>query len=225
MGGIPRSKGCENCKERKVKVRYCAPPPPPPPPHVIAGQEPRCFKATGLNSIQCDQGKPTCARCEGSRRKCKGYRKHPILFVNSSSAPITHNAVTHPPKQLNPGPVTIDHLLALFLHDYVPKSHNSITHSHEYGLSWAQYMPSITDKSQVLTQSLAAVSLSIVGRSHRDEKLIKRSFEVYGSAINSLRGVLRRHEGKHTQDTLASMMAMTVYEVSGRTLRISLDLY
>lgn len=137
---------------------------------------------------------------------------------SSSSAPPSQTAVSIPAKQPNPGPVIIDHLLALFLQDYLPSTHNKITHSHEYGLSWAQYMPSISNKSPVLTQSLAAVSLSIVGRSNHDEKLIKRSFEVYGSAIKSLRGVLRREDGNHSQDTLASMMAMTVYEVCGNML-------
>ena len=44
-------------------------------------------------------------------------------------------------------------------------------------------MPSICDKSKTLTQSLAAVSLAIVGRANEDEALIKRSFEVYGYAL------------------------------------------
>jgi hypothetical protein len=76
-------------------------------------------------------------------------------------------------------------------------------------------MPGICNKSQVLMQSLAAVSLALVGRSNGDDKLIKSSFEVYGAALKGLRGVLKKEtDSKHTQDTLASMMAMTTYEVS-----------
>lgn len=73
-------------------------------------------------------------------------------------------------------------------------------------------MPGICDKSQVLAQSLAAVSLAIVGRTNRDERLVKQSFEVYGLALKGLQNALGPNVSS-SQDTLAAMMALTTYEV------------
>jgi hypothetical protein len=72
-------------------------------------------------------------------------------------------------------------------------------------------MPGIYDKSQVLAQSLTAVSLAIVGRMNRDERLVKQSFEVYGSALKGLQNALARNVS--SQGTLAAMMSLTTYEV------------
>ena len=74
-------------------------------------------------------------------------------------------------------------------------------------------MPGICDKSPVLAQSLAAVSLAIVGRTNSDERLVKQSFEVYGLALKGLQKALAPNASS-SQDTLAAMMAMTTYEVS-----------
>ena len=74
-------------------------------------------------------------------------------------------------------------------------------------------MPSISDKSKALTQSLAAVSLAIVGRANEDEALIKQSFEVYGQALGELQKTLLRKQPRSNQNILASMMALKTYEV------------
>ena len=73
-------------------------------------------------------------------------------------------------------------------------------------------MPGICDKSQVLAQSLTAVSLAIVGRMNSDERLVKQSFEVYGLALKGLQKALAPKVSS-SQDTLAAMMALTTYEV------------
>ena len=73
-------------------------------------------------------------------------------------------------------------------------------------------MPGICDKSQVLAQSLTAVSLAIVGRMNSDEVLVKQSFEVYGLALKGLLKALTPKVSS-SQDTLAAMMALTTYEV------------
>lgn len=151
--------------------------------------------------------------CAMSGRTCQGYR-HVHKALRSTTKRRTPRRKDDFSIKTAPssGPALVDHFLALFLHNYLPKSHKQITHTHQYGLSWAQYMPGICDKSQVLAQSLAAVSLAIVGRTNRDERLVKQSFEVYGLALKGLQNALGPNVSS-SQDTLAAMMALTTYEV------------
>jgi hypothetical protein len=176
-----------------------------------------------LTTSQCDLNKPLCTKCAISGRKCMGYRQQSI---DSGSQHATKQSPEASSKECDltiegspkSGPVLIDQFLSLFLQDYLPKSQTQIVHNHQHGLSWAQYMPDISNKSNVLIQSLAAVSLAIVGRSNDDERLIKRSFEIYGGALRALGKSLTNAKSRSSQDTLASMMALKTYEVCLRQI-------
>ena len=68
------SKGCRNCRARKIKVRT-----PPEPSNCLAGDflSTLSFSILSLQSSnehgQCDEGRPTCGQCTKSKKICQGY--------------------------------------------------------------------------------------------------------------------------------------------------------
>lgn len=78
MPGVPSGRGCDACRRQKKKVRVG------PPSASVLNQSPRprsvvCQRASS-DTLQCDQGKPACARCTRLRIQCVGSGQRRFKF-------------------------------------------------------------------------------------------------------------------------------------------------
>lgn len=193
--------------------------------------------------IQCDLAKPACMRCVKSKRKCSGYKREAtfvyfdaddekpsatykppskttavpsVADVDKVAQVISEGGKSSRAVELvlhqapNSGAAYRDQFMMLFLQAYLPKDNSK---GLDYGLSWTQYLPGALHTSDALSAALTAVSTAMVGRSFGDDRLVKVSHQLYGTALSNLRKALLNSKNGVTPDTLGATMALSNYEV------------
>jgi hypothetical protein len=200
MPGIPRSNGCINCRERKIRVSTSL----------------FCLEVkTNSDSAQCDQTKPACARCTSTNRCCKGYRKKETIFINCAApeepkrrrSPIEPHirsrklSTATASSRVYPSPVSDfqDQFVSLFPEDYHHKPQNGTFAFHQQQPLWEEASPKATNKSNTLSESLTAVNLAMVDRVSPGERMAKQPFGMFGA------------DSPPTNNTLSSMLASSPY--------------
>ena len=100
-------------------------------------------------------------------------------------------------------------LLSTFLTTWLPKDASSLV-----GLNlWLTCLPDHPSSSQSLDTSIAAVCLAGLGHAHNHDQLILKSKELYASGLGQLQRNLWDQKTMYSDETLASCMALTFYEL------------
>jgi len=133
----------------------------------------------------------------------------PIVQIKIQS-PQTPRSSDSPPTILSPD--FKKHVIqSMFLQSYLPKSPKA-----GLGLAgaWLSEAMRLNDRSPALKYSLHALCLTRVGRLAKHQDLIKRGNAAYGFALRALRILLEspKHAGK--DETLATCLILSIYEVS-----------
>lgn len=96
-----------------------------------------------------------------------------------------------------------------FLRIYLPSANNCP----QGPLTWLQLVLNIPTDGLVLEHSMAAVSLSVVGRATNNNTLAVEGYRKYGQALGELQRALRNEGLMYRDETLAACNALVLYEV------------
>ena len=199
------SRGCQACKDRKVKVLL------------------RSFtlRIQALTSTQCDLSLPSCRRCIRNRRVCPGYpTPTDLTFRNTLSTDIQgcyrHSSVSFGASPF--GPVSTDwraEAISLFFHDYVISPSESTI-----GFGFLQCLPTIWNKKgpETLAYREAVSAVALTSFAHRSslDYLIVQARQRYGKALQLAHGSLQSNQEVTTDTTLATVLCLGFYEtISG----------
>ena len=254
VGVAGKSKGCNTCKKRKVRVR-------------MRGR----FVALPISPIktsrardpnggfpQCDGEKPTCVRCWQANRACEGYQR-PRQFKNLSALdhdtllartqPLTsltelsfkvygssnsisedndpisrgildlgNGLIARDPKLRDPGSAAnLTDLFLNFLSNYVPKEEQVDSQSVHYiktPVSWLQAIVPLQRSHTSLDLAMSALSMVGLGRKCGDGHLLSQGLAHYGRALSDLQNALSSETLVLEEQTLASCMTLSIFEVS-----------
>lgn len=199
MVGVPgRSKGCVTCLKRRLKVR----------------------SATRVNDNiligpQCDEGKPTCRRCEKSGYCCKGYnRKLDVRFHAFGNGRSTSRVETAAPERGIIAQATIppDLSLVAFKDDIqYTFLFSNLVWSH-YGSPWLQL--SAAGKLGILAlEACQAFSLDVFGMHHHLSSLELDGARCYSRAVSKLSAQLSAVGEPGSADLLIPVMILLLHSV------------
>ncbi|KAK2749165.1 hypothetical protein FQN57_006780 [Myotisia sp. PD_48] len=87
-------------------------------------------------------------------------------------------------------------------------------------LDWISIVPQLNTNHPILRSALLALGMARTGRSVGDSRLVSESSRFYNSALQSFRKVVHQTKGGSKNETIASMMFLSLYEVlEGSSMR------
>lgn len=108
------------------------------------------------------------------------------------------------------GSIKLSGLFFCFLHQYVPKE---TAEEGDSPASWLQVIPRMQGKNRSLELAATALSLVVLGRKNGNIKVINEGLDNYGKALEGLQQMLSSPDRMYEEHTLASCMAMSLFEV------------
>lgn len=193
MVGVPgKSKGCSTCRRRKKG---------------------------------CDQKRPTCGQCSASGYLCGGYQRD-LSFIIHPASKSAEKAffLRHSNRSLNLAFTSsldrnsIDlQCRALFWDLYLPRGiaevHDGMLHRCNHPANWTSVLLELSQTEPALDLAFSALSISRVGRSNNDLRLVKESTKIYGRALKDLQKALYDESRMHTAEVLAACSLLGLYEI------------
>ena len=203
------SRGCQECKDRKVKVRL----------------QPLLLKAKSLmkSSFQCDQATPACKRCVRNDRQCSGYPSaSDVIFRNSFAATNGGHKGRKADAPSDTGqrnlsisaPIPTNwqqQAIAVFFRDFVIESGES-----RIDFGYLQHLPDLLTRAREpspLSEAVSAVALTNLAHRSSLSYLIPAGRQAYGSALRMLSAALTRNMDICSDQTLATVLCLDFYEV------------
>ncbi|KEF51148.1 uncharacterized protein A1O9_12762 [Exophiala aquamarina CBS 119918] len=190
--------------------------------------------------LQCDAGRPSCSQCTDRGVACKGYPTTLNIRFENPGAKLTgavpgyeakrpRNAIAIrnrlPEAALAILPQTCNtaalrsQLYGQYIEEYLPHS-SGVWPELQTDLevlpstSWLHAASSVPASTPLLPDALAALSLAHLAQGAKRAEFLYQSRTAYVRALQGLNKVLQR-DGQHLQDdTLAAVMALSIYEVS-----------
>lgn len=193
MVGVPgKSKGCSTCRRRKKG---------------------------------CDQRRPVCGQCSSSGYLCGGYQRELSFIIHPASKSAAKayflRQSTQAPNSpfvssLNRGSVDIQ-CRSLFWDLYLPHGiaevHDDMLDRCKHPPNWTCVIPELSLTEPCLDLAFSALSISRVGRSNNDMRLVKESTRLYGRALKDLQKVLYDSSRMHSPEVLAACSVLGLYEI------------
>lgn len=105
-------------------------------------------------------------------------------------------------------------LFARFLDNYIPREKFKSQDGQKAQVSWLQAIRPSHQSDASLDLAILALSLACLGRKHGDERLRREGTANYGRALHRLQGILSNHNLLFEEETLASCMTLSTFEVS-----------
>ena len=235
------SKGCENCRAKRLKVSLDAP---------FSYFLPRM--ATRLMLVQCDQKRPGCGQCRNTGRECLGYRDPTDLVFRDESQQIlikyrkkaeakkTGTVRTLTARQKNNNgqsyckvselrqnletpkefkiPPSLQHpiqdvAINFLLGDYIRGSHFN-------------YLPSLYGANSVksiLSPCVKAVGLACLSLQTSRPELEDDAQRLYVDAIAVTNTALQCTDTARSDNVLASVLLLSLYETLSRRTKVNID--
>lgn len=193
MVGVPgKSKGCSTCRRRKKG---------------------------------CDQKRPTCGQCASSGYVCGGYQRE-LSFIMHPASKTAEKAYFVRQSGLNPSLAFVPSLnrssidlqcRALFWDLYLPRGiaevHDEMLHRCNHPPNWTSVLLELSQAEPALDLAFSALSISRVGRSNNDLRLVKESTKIYGRALKDLQKALSDESRMSTAEVLAACSLLGLYEM------------
>lgn len=193
MVGVPgKSKGCSTCRRRKKG---------------------------------CDQRRPVCGQCSSSGYLCGGYQRELSFIIHPASKSAAKAFFLRHSSQ-SPNLAYVSSLdrssvdlqcRALFWDLYLPHGvaevHDEMLSRCNHPPNWTSVLLELSSAEPCLDLALSALSISRVGRSHNDLRLVKESTKIYGRALKDLQKALYDDSRMHTAEVLAACSVLGLYEI------------
>lgn len=236
MVGVPRSKACNTCKQRKVLVSlYIS----------------LVFEKLLTDITQCSLEKPHCRTCIKASRDCLGYERDTIFIHDtrtSGGAPTSYRKmqqakdVTNVPKQVDKwfdaaeeaeGAPRFGLSTSVITKIILPSTHsvygqqllsNFLSSSNlgsksmdqnERGLagSWFEMLPTLPGMTTALEISALAISTASMGRANGDISMVHESRRLYTKGLRELQRALWSRSLMYKAETCAACVALVIYEI------------
>ncbi|KIW28976.1 uncharacterized protein PV07_04827 [Cladophialophora immunda] len=215
VGVAGKSKGCNTCRKRKI---HCD------------GTRPSCDR--------CRKSDRVCGGYQRERhfknlsaldRDTLLTRTQPLTSLTDlhtinagsvfdptpCSTPETDDTTTSKSQNVQ-GPrqaPSLSELFVDFLDNYIPRGEAVLQDGRKGQVSWLQAIdPSLVNDAS-LDLAIFALSLVCLGRKHGDESLRREGAATYGRALHRLRDILSHHRLLFEEQTLASCMALSTFEL------------
>ncbi|EXJ93040.1 hypothetical protein A1O3_01596 [Capronia epimyces CBS 606.96] len=202
-----------------------------------------CLMSGGIMLMaSCDEEKPTCGRCKKGGRVCEGYRRdphfknlsaldHSALLARSqpwtsltelASTICSHSIVEdNDPSSIGerrqPLALKSQRLQDLFLNFlkvYFPEEKAEwLDNNNTTPASWLTTFDPLQRSGTSLDLALSALSLVRLGRQCGNERLQSEGLTKYGRALKDLQNILSSGNLVLQEQTLASCMALSLFEV------------
>ncbi|KAH8170426.1 hypothetical protein LIA77_09207 [Sarocladium implicatum] len=219
MVGVPRSKGCARCRQRRKGVS----------PTLSSTSPP----------LPCDKKQPSCGQCLAAGATCRGYERDRVFLNSFTGAESEDGLVTTRYKKptsigSHPAPdspavslerhwgcpvrlldnkaahgLTPQALLATaretqltgrFLQNYLPSGRP------DWKLdSWLEIIPAMQTTDRLAHEALKALSLCNAGRYLDDPSLTRRGLDLYGTAIHHTTRAVQDPVMSRTSNVLAAV--------------------
>lgn len=193
MVGVPgKSKGCSTCRRRKKG---------------------------------CDQRRPTCGQCSASGYLCGGYQRELSFIIHPASKSVEKAFFLRHSRQSTSlafvpslNRTAVDHQCqALFWDLYLPygaaEVNNAMLSRCDHVPNWTSIVLELPQDEPALNLAFSALSVSRVGRSNNDLRLVKESTKIYGRALKDLQKALYDESRMRTVEVLAACSILGLYEV------------
>lgn len=208
MVGVPRSKGCHLCVQRRVK---------------------------------CDQEKPKCGNCTRYKAECPGYdrslkfvdRKHRVkprkTSDNTSHGGDTPALSTPPEPEVAPSTgsevglttaqqgmlITPTVARAQYISNMLSNMYTVVTPNEGWFLnSWFEGIEARLGSQAALDSATMSLVLQVLGKVHKDDRLIGESRCLYSKSLQALQAVLNHRSEWRTTETLCATTMLCYFEVS-----------
>lgn len=189
-------------------------------------------KRLGAHPPQCDSVRPSCTRCNRSKRLCHwdstegAVWKNENNFAQGQPRRPRQRAITRRPR--NPLPTTPQplplHSLSLPLENYAfnywlinftiwPKQPRDGEVRNEYG-AYALCFWNSSPQDSTLRLSLSALSLVIFGRAMHSKKAFESAHYFYWRSIRSMRKEIANLSDQTIDQLLVATLIMATYDVS-----------
>ncbi|KAJ5602232.1 hypothetical protein N7510_011766 [Penicillium lagena] len=228
MVGVPRSKGCAACLQRRVKV----------------GEDDfvswrHSSKGTHCQS-QCDETHPACHACQRRDTQCPGYARERKFYYHrfSEPSPQPRNASQHAVVSLHRGQKqSLDSpidgkcapgLVAGAIDQLYREGFCAFVHTSFYGqfhgyrtrvdANWFDVARDSTGRfGHTVGWALRSLGSLQIGRRQGDQRQLAASREMYGQALRQLARLLSKPSSALTDETLMAATLLGVYELVNRT--------
>ena len=231
VGVAGKSKGCNTCRQRRIKV------------YSVTHKQ----HYMSAHNYQCSFERPHCAQCLKSNFRCTGYQRERVFVVNDSTSmksrqiPSDKRKVSSgdrnpkkpariagdkrpsagrmirgaPPKiiiQASPSPHASYRLqlLSEFLKSYIPVEQLGPLEDRPWFLL-VPTLPSITRALEVTTMAVCTAKL---GRLNRNQAMISDSLRFYTQGLSEVQKALWDPALMYSDETLAASMALAMYELT-----------
>ncbi|ORY15598.1 hypothetical protein BCR34DRAFT_477610 [Clohesyomyces aquaticus] len=172
--------------------------------------------------VKCDEGKPTCNRCEKSGYECAGYNTG-IHFINTSTAPFQDNQPNKTIQYADKVPVNIAPRIRPVVTIVPPELslvafQSDVCMSHlfsnfvwrTYGYGWLDL--GAEGKLDVMThQSVKALSSSFFGVLYRQEEIQLKGSMQYGKVLTMLRPRLSDPRKSGVENLIVPIMVLLMH--------------
>lgn len=167
--------------------------------------------------------KPACGQCRQAAIHCEGYSR-PLVFKNAGlSLPRKHSGASTSETDDIVLPETLtrsayqNRLFELFWRLYLPRGRSL---SHEVAVNsvggWIEAVQASQNHGKVVTKSLLALSLALVGRMDQVPWMSAEGQRLYGSALYDMgKSLSQQHKpkGKESMQALVAVRCLSLFEV------------
>jgi len=233
MVGVPFSKGCLVCLQRRIKVNC---------------PFQQTFKPDLTHSdLQCDETRPECQRCQRKGLQCPGFARprkyyHQIVTSSKRSNPSTNTPLAKsvhlvpllPAKtSAHPPHASIDEIASpklvasaldqqyregfcAFINASFPIS--TYAYINRIDANWLDLARNYEGASgKALDWALRSLGCLYIGRAHNDERLVMASREMYGRSLRHLVRCINKPSLVTADETLAAAILLGGYEMVNAT--------
>ena len=159
------------------------------------------------------RSQPVSACIESLPLKCSKDNLRPTSVKEEQTPDQDSRGIVQAPDRVLHRSLALFQLFACFMNDYVPKSKTRFGQSNIV-TSWMQILPNMLKWTAPLHLAIIALSMVRLGRRYKDKTLHTKGHAVYGHALRRMQIMLSNQDLLYQEQTLASCMTMSVFEVS-----------
>ncbi|KIW09949.1 hypothetical protein PV08_11725 [Exophiala spinifera] len=152
------------------------------------------------------------ASLEGRRVQSKSLESEKVHFESLASQEIQSASLEIQKLSLSLS-LDLSDVFVRFLDNYIPRDQPLVPTGHRPQLSWLQAITPPRANDASLDSAILALSLVCLGRKHGDERLRREGTANYGRALHRLQDILSRGNLLFEEQTLASCMALSTFEL------------
>ncbi|UPK90449.1 hypothetical protein LCI18_001384 [Fusarium solani-melongenae] len=189
---------------------------------VNTGKPSRACATCKKRKIKCDLLSPACSQCTKSGWKCPGFPteadvnfRNQTRVLQKKNKPVTPNAVSVlGARTRSVSPSTTDQATSFFIQQYVLTINGASSSAPLRGNH--EYLPGLlrneTSSFGVLSTITAAAGLAALSNAGNAPAWRSEAFRMYGKAIRQLRNALQDSVERVSDQTLAAVMLMGMFE-------------